>query len=129
MSEQLLLERLRALPEADEAPSQFHGEPAFWIDGREFVHLHRRRSEVEIRLTRRLIRDLDDARVARRTAHSDWVCVSLDEVELAVELARAALEANRCSPQAPGASPAAGAIAAPEKRGAPPRGSRRRPGA
>jgi hypothetical protein len=90
-----VLARLRALPHVEEAPSQFHGEPAFWIDGREFAHLHLRHDEVELRLTRGLIGRLDDPRVARRTKTSDWVAIPLAEVELVAELAYAALEANR----------------------------------
>lgn len=90
-----MLARLRQLPDVEEAPSQFHGEPAFWIDGREFAHLHRADGEIELRLTRKLIGRLDDPRIARRTKSSDWVAVPLEEVELVAELAYAALEANR----------------------------------
>jgi hypothetical protein len=95
VSEEEALARLRMLPGVEEAPSQFHGEPAFWIDGREFAHLHRARAKIELRLTRRLIRGLDDRRVARRSPSSDWVSVPLAEVELVSQLAYAALEANR----------------------------------
>ena len=89
-----LLDELRKLPDAEEAPSQWTGEPAFWIDGREFVHLHGD-DEVEIRLTRRLITTLDDERVWRRTRTSDWVGTRTEHVDLVVELARRALAANR----------------------------------
>ena len=85
--------RLRGLPDVEEAPSQWTGGFALWIDGREFVHLHG--GEIEIRLTRKLISRLDDPRVARRTRTSDWVIVPVDQEELIVDLARQALEANR----------------------------------
>ena len=32
-----LLQRLADLPGVEQAPSQFNGSPALWIDGREFV--------------------------------------------------------------------------------------------
>ena len=85
---------LRALPGVEEAPSQFHGEPAYWIDGREFAHFHGE-DIVEIRLTRKLIRALDDPRAPQRSLASDWVIVSAREPELVLDLARRALEANR----------------------------------
>jgi hypothetical protein len=88
-----LVRRLRELPGVDEAPSQWTGAPAFWVDGREIVHFHG--VEVEVRLTRRLIGRLDDPRVARRTRTSDWVIVPAGEPDLVVTLARAAVEANR----------------------------------
>jgi Family of unknown function (DUF5519) len=88
-----LLERLAALPDVESWPSQFHGEPAFWIDGREFVHTHGDH-DLEIRLTRRLIAELDDERVAQRSRSSEWVVVPQAEEELALELARRALRAN-----------------------------------
>ena len=88
-----LLASLRRLPHVEEAPSQWTGGPAFWLDGREVVHFHG--DDVEIRLTRTLIAKLDDERVARRTRTSDWIVVPACERELVLELARAALEANR----------------------------------
>ena len=88
-----LVDALRTLPDVEERPSQWTGGPAFWLDGREIVHFHG--DEVEIRLTRRVIAEVDDRRVARRTRTSDWVAVSLRERELALDLARAAVEANR----------------------------------
>ena len=92
-----LLARLRELPDVEEAPSQWTGGFALWIDGREFVHVHG--DEIEIRLTRRLISRLDDPRVTRRTRTSDWVVVPADEEELVAELARQALDANRRRPE------------------------------
>ena len=90
-----LFDDLRArIPEAQEGPSQFHGEPALWIDGREFLHTHGS-DRIEIRLTRRLIRDLEDARAAARARASDWVIVDAAERDLVLELAHRAADANR----------------------------------
>jgi hypothetical protein len=89
-----LFARLAALPGVEQRPSQFHGEPALWIDGREFVHTHGERW-VEIRLTSRLINRLDDERAMRRSRTSDWVIVDVEHADLIVELARQALDANR----------------------------------
>jgi Family of unknown function (DUF5519) len=91
-----LLAELRRLPDAEERPSRWAtAGPAFWIDGREFVHFHG--DSVEVRLTRKLIAKLDDLRVAQRARSSDWVVVDGIETELVLELARDALEANRRS--------------------------------
>jgi Family of unknown function (DUF5519) len=89
-----LLARLRELPDVEQRPSQFHGEPAFWIDGREFVHTQGDQW-IEIRLTGKLINRLDDDRALRRSRTSDWVMVDVEHADLIVELARQALEANR----------------------------------
>jgi hypothetical protein len=90
----LLADLVRELPEAELHPSQFHGEPALWVDGREFLHLHGDHT-VEIRLTRRVIAALDEPRAPARALTSDWVIVSAAEQELVRELAGRALEANR----------------------------------
>lgn len=89
-----LLARLAELPGVEQRPSQFHGEPAFWIDGREFVHTHGDRW-IEVRLTGKLINRLDDERAMRRSRTSDWVIVDVQHPDLIVELARQALDANR----------------------------------
>ena len=92
-----LLERLRALSELEEGPSQWTGGSAFWLDGREIVHLHEP-DLLEIRLTRKLIpRALDDERVTQRSRYSDWIVLRRAEVELAVELTWQAVEANRAA--------------------------------
>ncbi len=90
-----LFEDLRSLlPDAEERPSQFHGERSLWIDGREFLHLHGP-DTVEIRLTRRLIRDLDEPRAPARARTSDWVIVPAEHRDLVLDLARRAAGANR----------------------------------
>jgi hypothetical protein len=95
MNEQLLAQ-LAELPGVEQRPSQFHGEPAFWIDGREFVHTHGK-DWIEIRLTGKLINRLDDERALRRSRTSDWVMVDPRHADLILELARLALDANRAS--------------------------------
>ncbi len=92
MNEALLAE-LSALGGVEVAPSQWTGDPALWVDGREIVHAHG--DWIEIRLTGKLITQLDDERAARRTRTSDWVLVEARERELILELARRAVEANR----------------------------------
>jgi hypothetical protein len=91
-----LLDRLAQLPDVERRPSQFHGEPAFWIDGREFVHTHGDQW-IEIRLTGKLINRLDDDRALRRSRTSDWVMIDAQHADLIVDLARQALQANRRS--------------------------------
>jgi hypothetical protein len=88
-----MIEELAALPGVEVAPSQWTGEPALWVDGREIVHMHG--EHVEIRLTGKLINALDDERAMRRARTSDWVLVDAAEHELIRELARRAVEANR----------------------------------
>ena len=89
-----LLGRLAELPGVETKASQFHGEPAFWIDGREFAHTNGDRW-IEVRLTGKLINRLDDERAMRRSRTSDWVMVDVEHADLIVELARQALDANR----------------------------------
>ncbi len=92
MNEELLAE-LRRLPDVEIERSQWTGEPAIWIDGREIVHAHG--DWVEIRLTGKLINRLDDERALRRARASDWVMVDKAEHAFVLELTRQALEANR----------------------------------
>jgi Family of unknown function (DUF5519) len=90
-----LLGELSRLPNVEVAPSQWTGEPAIWVDGREIVHAHER--WVEIRLTSKLINRLDDDRVFRRARTSDWVMVDESERDLILDLAVRAAAANRAS--------------------------------
>jgi hypothetical protein len=92
MNDELLAE-LRRLPDVEVAPSQWTGEPALWVGGREIVHAHG--ELIEIRLTGKLINALDDERAMRRARTSDWVLVQNGERELIVDLASRAVEANR----------------------------------
>jgi hypothetical protein len=88
-----VIEELASIPGVEVAPSQWTGEPALWVDGREIVHVHG--EYVEIRLTGKLINALDDERAMRRARTSDWVLVDKRERELILELARRAVGANR----------------------------------
>jgi Family of unknown function (DUF5519) len=92
MNEELLAD-LSGLADVDVAPSQWTGQPAIWLDGREIVHAHGK--WIEIRLTGRLITRLDDERAMRRARTSDWVMVDARERELILDLAQRAVEANR----------------------------------
>jgi hypothetical protein len=86
------LDELSRLPGGEVARSQWTGEPAIWVDGREIVHAHER--WVEIRLTSKLISRVDDDRVLRRARTSDWVMVDEAERDLILELAGQASAAN-----------------------------------
>jgi hypothetical protein len=88
-----LLDQLRRLPDVEIAPSQWTGEPAVWVDGREIVHAHK--EWIEVRLTGKLINKVEDDRVLRRARTSDWVMVDQGERDLILDLARQAVEANR----------------------------------
>lgn len=92
MNEELLQE-LSRLPDVEVAPSQWTGEPAIWLDGREIVHAHA--DWIEVRLTGKLINRVDDDRVLRRARTSDWVMVDAGERDLILDLARQAVDANR----------------------------------
>jgi hypothetical protein len=90
-----VIDRLqREFPELEARPSQFHGEPALWLDGREIVHTHGC-DEVEIRLTRREAARRDHVGFWQRTPSSDWVGLRAADEELGVALVRAAISANR----------------------------------
>jgi hypothetical protein len=88
-----LFDDLRELPGVEVAPSQWTHEPAIWVEGREILHAHDR--WIEIRLTRRLINQLDDDRVLRRARTSDWVMVDESERDLILDLAAQAASANQ----------------------------------
>jgi hypothetical protein len=88
-----VIEELADVSGVEVAPSQWTGEPALWVDGREIVHEHG--DYIEIRLTGKLINALDDDRAMRRSRTSDWVLVDKRERELISDLARRAVDANR----------------------------------
>ena len=89
-----LMARLTELPDVEQRPSQFNGEPALWIEGREFLHFHGS-DLVEMRLTGRGITALDDEPAMRRSRTSDWVMIDVRHSDLILDLARRAVEANR----------------------------------
>jgi len=83
------LEALRAVPWLEEGRSRWGG-PAFFVGELEVVHFHP--GLVEVRLGRKLIRKaLEDERLFARAPGSEWIVVPDGEVELVVELARAAV--------------------------------------
>jgi hypothetical protein len=84
----------RELPGVELRPSQFHGQPALWLEGREILHAHGDET-VEIRLTRKLIARLDEPLAPARARTSDWVIVAAEHAALVRWLARQAVEANR----------------------------------
>lgn len=81
-------------------PSQFGPVPAFWVDGKEFVHFHEE-DLLDIRLTRKLISAKrkhlkKDPRVSLR--NSDWLTVQIqkaDDIPFALEMVKEAAKANR----------------------------------
>ena len=86
-----LAPRLRDLG-FEQAPSRWGADPAFWSGGRELVHTHG--DLVEIRLTRKGIRELEDDRAMLRARTSDWVMVAKEHEDLIVELAERARTLN-----------------------------------
>jgi hypothetical protein len=90
-----VIDELAKIPGVEVARSQWTGDPALWVDGREIVHEHG--DHIEIRLTGKLINALDDERAMRRSRTSDWVLVDKRERELISDLARRAVGANRGS--------------------------------
>ena len=84
---------MRELPGAEELPSRWGADPAFWVGGREIVHCHG--GEVEVRVTRRLMSGaLSHPGAVRRSRTSDWVQVPISETDLIMELAAMAASAN-----------------------------------
>lgn len=88
----LLTERLLAIPDLDQRPSRFSGRPAFWVGKREIAHFESP-GVLDLRLTRKGIRArkeqfAEDSRVTTRGS-SDWVEVayaSAEDVEWVVGL-------------------------------------------
>jgi hypothetical protein len=83
------------------APSQFGVHlPALWLGTRQIAHRHR--EDVEIRLTRGVMRRMRDElradlRINMRQPGSDWIIVYLrrmSDVDRAIELLRLATRAN-----------------------------------
>jgi hypothetical protein len=90
-----IVTEVRQLPEVEEVDSPW-GRPAFAVGGREFMHIDRD-GLVDVRLTRALIRELDDERFVYRRGSSDWIWLRLESREdarFALELVRRALEVN-----------------------------------
>lgn len=98
----LLDRRVLALPGVRKGRSRFGGRSAYLLEGREIAHLHGFH-EVDLRLTRELIRERRDAlridpRIGFRSGSSDWLTVRLRapaDAEFAFELFEAAWRASQ----------------------------------
>jgi luciferase-like monooxygenase len=97
----LFMRRGAALRGLTTAPSRFGSHrPALWHGTRQIAHP--RREDVEIRLTRGLMRRMRDElradlRINLRQQGSDWIIVYLrrtSDVDRAIELLRLAIRAN-----------------------------------
>lgn len=95
------MRRGAALKGVTAAPSRFgFHRPALWLGARQIAHA--RRDDVEVRLTRGVMRRMRDElradlRINMRQPGSDWIIVYLrrtSDVERAIELLRLAIRAN-----------------------------------
>jgi hypothetical protein len=92
--------RVLDIPEVRKGRSRFGGHPAFWVGSREIAHCHDRQ-EIDVRLTRALIREdravlREDRRISLRKNSSDWITVRVlttPDVELALALVERAWRA------------------------------------
>ena len=80
----ILKERILSLPGVRQGGSRFGRGAAYLIGGREIAHRHGR-LELDLRLTRGLIRERrdqlsDDRRVAFRPGASDWLTITLRDL-------------------------------------------------
>jgi hypothetical protein len=87
------------------APSRFGAHRlALWVGNRQIAHPHR--EDVEIRLTRSVMRRMRDElradlRINMRRPGSDWIIMYLrrtSDVDRAIELLRVAIRANTIAP-------------------------------
>ncbi len=98
----ILEPRILSLEGVEKRKSRWTRGPAYFVEGREFVHSHSLH-EVDIRLTSRVLglgikRVRGDARIRLRTGRSDWVTfilATLDDAEFALQLINLAWKANR----------------------------------
>ncbi len=100
-----------------------HG-PALWVNGKEILHPDAP-GRFDVRLTRRVIRELKDRLVAdervrlRPSASSDWLEVEVrcaDDEMFLRELAELTVAAHRPSPEATSLPPPTGAALARRRR-------------
>ena len=110
------------IPGAQIGDGVFTKGPAIWSGTREVAHFHDESGELEVRLTKPVVRarraDLkSDPRVTLRRSASDWVsfaiAVPADEDD-ALELVRVAIDANALT--APAGPPPSGADLARRRR-------------
>ena len=99
--EERLGDRILELSDVELRKSRFSEREAFYVGKREFAHFHRQ-NEIDIRLTRKVIRNLKEELKADPKAtlrgSSDWLEYRFPrsgDLDRAAELAALALEANR----------------------------------
>jgi hypothetical protein len=112
----------REIPGAQLGDGVFTEGQAIWCGTREVAHFHDGSGELEVRLTKAVVRERRaelraDARVTLRKNASDWIAFDLanraDE-KAALELVRLAVAAN--APTAPSGPPPTGADLARRRR-------------
>jgi hypothetical protein len=88
---------MRALTES---PSAFCNRKAFWTNGKEIALFDKTGRILQLRLTRKVIRTLDDDRIARRAPGSDWIHFRVSEdLRFIEKLARMAIRAHAHLPK------------------------------
>ena len=98
----LLKSKILSLAGVERRESRWGKDPAYFVDGREFVHFHGRR-ELDIRLTKRLqgigrSRLQQDSRIGFRKGRSEWITFTVGaegDLEFALSLIKLAWEGNR----------------------------------
>ena len=112
----------REIPGAQLGDGVFTEGEAVWCGTREVAHVHDATGELEVRLTKAVVRERRaelkaDARVTLRKNASDWIAFDIatnaDEKD-ALELVRLAVAAN--APSAPAGPPPTGADLARRRR-------------
>lgn len=100
--QKLLNSKILTLAGVERRGSRWGKDPAYFVDGKEFVHFHSRR-ELDIRLTRRVIeigrsKLQQDSRIGLRKGSSEWITFTLatgGDLEFALHLVALAWEGNR----------------------------------
>lgn len=98
----LLQKRILEIQGVEYKKSRFGSISAFYIGKKEFAHFHEG-TEIDIRVTKPFIKKIktqyqDDERFHWRYSSSDWVEFQFpkkQDLKMAVELARIAVEANK----------------------------------
>jgi hypothetical protein len=112
----------REIPGAQLGDGVFTEGQAIWCGTREVAHFHDGTGELEVRLTKAVVRERRpelraDPRVTLRKSASDWIAFTMakkaDEAD-ALELVRLAVDANAAS--APAGPPPSGADLARRRR-------------
>jgi hypothetical protein len=112
----------REIPGAQLGDGVFTEGQAVWCGTREVAHFHDDSGELEVRLTKAVVRERraelkTDARVTLRKSASDWIAFEISsraDEDDALALVRAAVEANAAT--APAGPPPSGADLARRRR-------------